>query len=110
VTWRRTSLLLLGLSVALWSWIYLRDLGAYQPSNSEGARAQLDAERLLTLISTPSRCSGDCASRVLDRAGPHRWRVSLTTPSGQRCFVIDTDRFRYTDERGMTGLWSVGCA
>jgi hypothetical protein len=106
---RAITLALLGACVALGGWMYLRDR---PPTNLQqgSVRAQVDGERILTLLGGDQSCHYECAIEVLGKTGPQAWRVQLTAPSWQRCFDVNVATFEYSDDHGgLNGLRSVSC-
>jgi hypothetical protein len=108
--WRTLVLVLLGACFALSGWIYVRDRPSVNTEQWGRQRAQLDAERILSLLGGAHSCHYQCAIEVLGPRGRHSWRVQLTAPSWQRCFDVDVSEFGDSaGHGGLSGLRSVSC-
>jgi hypothetical protein len=109
MTWRRATVILVGLLVGLSTWMYLRDRGPYTLRMSPRVSAERDAEHLLALLMPSRACSGSCGVRALGRSGAGQWRVQVRAHAWRRCFVITLSQFGYSEQSGVTGLRSIGC-
>jgi hypothetical protein len=108
-SWRCVTVALVAVSVALITWMYLRDRASYTPQQAERAHAELDAERVLRSLALPSACDGHCSIDLMERVAPHRWRVRFRGPAWQRCFVLNVSAFAYRPQSGLSGLRLIGC-
>lgn len=114
--WKWLTGLLFALSVVICVWTYLRDRATpvvLQPGPNvaqaaDAARA--DGDRLLNVLAPRPACGRRCGVGVYESSSDARWRVTLTGPAWQRCFVITLSEFNYTDARGFSGLQSVTCS
>jgi hypothetical protein len=109
VIWRRVTLALVGLCLTLPAWMYLRERVGYSPQQAERAQAELDADRILTLLKPSRACRGRCSIELKGTVAPHLWRVRFQAPAWQRCFVLNVNIFRYEPQNGLSGLRLSGC-
>lgn len=102
--WRRVTVALVAVSLALVAWMYLRDRAGYTTQQAERAHAGIDAERVFNLVEPTRACGGRCSIELLDQVAPHRWRIRLRAPAWQRCFVLNVNAFTYLPQSGLGGL------
>jgi hypothetical protein len=110
MTWKWLTGLLLAMCVAICVWMYLRDRATpvvLHPGSDDVA--QVDGNRLLNVLTSRSDCAKRCGVDVYGSSSGDRWRIALTGPSWQRCFVITVGEFGYADAGGFSGVRSVTC-
>src|SRR5215831_16420284 len=108
LSWSAATVVLLCGIAALCLWMYTRDLGAV-PLPPEQGQAQLGADKILARLAPPSGCAQRCLATLLSRIAPEVWHVKVTTPSGQRCFVLDLHAFSESAQHGLTGVRPAQC-
>lgn len=105
--WRIAVAGLLGILIATWVAI-----GLALMSKPQSARemALFDGRQLMSVQIAPSACQGRCTVRVLNRVDGQSWRVELTTPIWQRCFVVNPTAFYFNVDTGFRGAVPSTCA
>src|SRR5689334_14175747 len=109
MTWPRVTGLLLVVSVVICVWMYLRDRGTPVAVQAGSNVAQADGNRLLNALAPGPTCGARCGVNVYGSSSADHWRVTLTGPSWQRCFVITLSEFSYAEARGFSGVRSITC-
>lgn len=105
--WRIAVAGLLGILIVTWAAI-----GLTLMSKPQSARemALFDGHQLMSVQIAPSACHRRCTVRVLNRVDAQSWRVELTTPIWQRCFVVEPTAFYFNVDTGFRGAVPSSCA
>jgi hypothetical protein len=90
--WLGLTVGLLGASLCLAGWVYLRDRdpGSWRPPEDQAAH--VDARTALAALEGPV-CARGCRSQVLGRVRPGSWLVRVTLRGRPECLRIDLDTF-----------------
>ena len=105
--WRIAVAGLLGILIATWVAIGLALMS--QPQSAR-EMALFDGRQLMSVQIAPSACHGRCTVRLLNRVDRQSWRVALTTPIWQRCFVVEPTAFYFNVDTGFRGAVPSTCA
>jgi hypothetical protein len=106
--WLGVTIVLLALSTALVSGIYVRDRDTnWRPPVGQLARA--DAADLLAHLAVDTACHGRCAAEVRATGRPDRWFAQISIKSRTQCFEIDANAFAFTPAHGFSGIAEVSC-
>ncbi len=107
---------LLGMSLSLVAWIYLRDRDPnWQPPERQITRAEeyklarADAAVTLSNALRGVECRSGCASEVLSRAEARSWLIRITLRRRAWCLRIDLDRFMRGQHHALFGLRRTRC-
>jgi hypothetical protein len=90
---RRLALLIIAALALFMAWLALRD---WRPAHwSDRSAAQSAANQL--------------NATLLDRRGPHSWRIRVSGPQRARCLELNVRRFADNPGEGSEGLRRVPC-
>jgi hypothetical protein len=105
--WRIAVAALLGILLVTWAAIGLALISKPQSAHD---MALFDGRQLMSVQIAPEACHGRCTVRVLNRVDAQSWRVELTTPIWQRCFVVKPTAFYFNVDTGFRGAGPSTCA
>jgi len=109
MTWKWVPAFLFTICVVICVWMYLRDRATPVVLQPGVNVAQADGDRLLNVLASRPACGRRCRVDVYGPSPGDRWRVALTGPSWQRCFVITLSEFNHADAHGFSGVRSATC-
>ena|ERR1700679_2218866 len=105
--WLGLTAVLLGASLCLVGWVYLRDRDPSSWRAPEGQAARVDARTALAALEGPE-CPRGCRARVIGRLQAGRWLVRVTLHGRAQCVQIDLDTFAI-GQHGLVGVRSSSC-
>jgi hypothetical protein len=105
--WLGLTVGLLGVSLCLLGWVYLRDRepSGWRPPEAQAAR--VDARIALAALEGP-RCPHGCHAQVLGRVQPEYWLVRITLRGRPQCLQLDLDTFAI-GQYGLVGTQPSRC-
>jgi hypothetical protein len=107
--WLYATVCLLGASVCLIAWVYLRDRDPSSWRPPEGQLARVDAKATLAALQGPV-CRAGCTSELLGRVRTDRWLARITVRGRAQCVQIDLDTFASSEQHGLSGVQPSRCA
>jgi hypothetical protein len=97
------TLVLVGASCGLATWVYLRDRDTSETRLPERQLVRVDAVKALTVLGE-AHCRKGCTTEILAHSEPHSWTVKVGFEGRVRCLRIDPRSFAANVQHGLSGV------